>query len=83
MIDWIKTVKGIAAIMAAIFATMSLGGTSACLPRVLARAGTGSPPDRGCSSQSTGTTRLLVVDQTLLANPLGMLWPEMDVTFVS
>ena len=28
-------------------------------------------------------TRLLVVDRALLANPLGMLWPEMDVTFVS
>jgi hypothetical protein len=28
-------------------------------------------------------TRLLVVDQTLLANPLGMLWPEIDAAFVS
>jgi hypothetical protein len=82
MIDWIKTFKGIAAIMAAIFATMSLGGTSACLPRVLARAGTGSPPDRGARAVQP---RHPAPEPKLggAPNPPGMLWPEIGAAFVS
>jgi hypothetical protein len=80
----IKTAQGIAAIVAAVFATGGrLVEPRPAAPRVLARAGTGSPPDRGCSNHSTGTPGSWCSTRPWWsANPLGMLWPEMDAAFV-
>ena len=68
MIDWIKTAQGVAAIMAAIFATGSPGGTSAC------RASCSRPSWRRFT---VGATRLPVLDQTLVKRPSArMLRPD-------
>jgi hypothetical protein len=76
---------GGAAIIAAVFATM-VAWWNLGLPRLVfsPRAGTGSPPDRGCSSHSTGTPGSWCSTRPWWsANPLGMLWPEMDAKFVT
>jgi hypothetical protein len=85
MIEWIKTVQGIAAIVALIFATVvawwNLGLAPPLFSPVLAPvhrrievARTIRPghPAPGSSTRPWWS-----------ANPLGMLWPEMDPGFVT
>jgi hypothetical protein len=66
MIDWIKTIQGIAAIVTVIFATV-VAWWNVGLPRLVfspeAARGAGSPPDRGAREQLNRDTRLLVHDQ--------------------
>ena len=84
MIDWIKTARGVAAIVAVIFATMV-----ACwnfgLPRLVFSPELAPIHARiEALERLNRNTRLRVLGQAWWrANPLGMLWLEMDAVLMS
>ena len=84
MIDWIKAVRGAAAIVAAIFdlddGRLVKPWPVPPLAKPLARAGPVKPPARGCSSSSTAAPGSWSPTRAGgVLYPLGMLWPEMDL----
>jgi hypothetical protein len=85
MIDWIKTAQAVAAIVAVIFATMGVWWNLG-LPRLVFLPELAPIHARiEALEQFNRDTRLLMLDQTLAesANPLGMLWLEMDAALVT
>ena len=74
MIDWIKTAQGVAAIMAAIFATM-IAWLNLGLPGLVF-----SPeaPIEALERLNRDTRLLVPAPAWWRANPFGMLWPEME-----
>jgi hypothetical protein len=83
MIDWIKTAQGVAAIVAAIFATM-VAWWNLALPRLVFSPETPIHARIEALEQFNRDTRLLVPDEAWWRpNPLGMLWPETDAAFVT
>ncbi len=67
--------------MAAIFATI-VAWWNLGLPRLMFSPEAPNHARIEALEQFNRDTRLLVLDQAWCANPLGMLWPEMDAAFV-
>ena len=80
MIDWIKTAQGVAAIIAAVFASM-VAWWNLGLPRLVFSPELALIHRRiEALEQFNRDTRLLVLDRARWsANPLAVLWPETGV----
>jgi hypothetical protein len=77
MIDWIRTVRGIAAIVAVIFATL-VAWWNPGLPRLVFSPEAPIHARSRCSRRSTPTpSAWCSTNPWWSANPLGTLWPEM------